>query len=61
MNRTDEIAYTDPPVLRSVTLSLFINQDYPPGLLAACRTIILGPIVSSGKMDLGSMSGAVHV
>ena len=61
VNRADEIAYGDPQVLRLATLFWFTTHDYPPSRVTAYRTLILGPIVSLGQMDLGSMSGAVHV
>ena len=51
----------DPPTLRSVTIFWFITCDCPPALVTACRTLVLGPIVSSGWMEPGSMSGAVHI
>ena len=61
VNSADRIAYGDLPASRLVTLFWFTIHAYPPGLVTAYRTLILGPIVSSGEMDPGSMSGAVHV
>ena len=42
------MAYGDPPVSRFVTLFWFTLHAYPPGPAAAYKTLILGPIVSSG-------------
>ena len=42
-------------------LVLVHHSRLPPGHVTAYMTFILGPIVSSGYMDPGSMSGAVHV
>ena len=44
----DEIAYGDPPVSRLVTFFWFTAHPYPPGPVSAYRTLISGPIVSSG-------------
>ena len=50
-----------PASFKVVDHVLVHHSDYPLGPLTAYRTLILGPVVSSGQMDLGSMSGAVHV
>ena len=60
VNRADEIAYGDLPASMFVTLFWYTIHAYPPGPVTAYRTLILGPIISLGWMDLGSMSGAVH-
>ena len=42
--KVNEIAYSDPPIFRVVTLFWFTNQDYPPGLATACRPLFLRAI-----------------
>ena len=61
VNRADGTAYGDLPASRLVRLFWYTIHAYPPGHVAAYRTLTLDPIVSSGYMDPGSMSGAVHV
>ena len=61
VNCADRTAYGDLPASRLVTMFWFTIHAYPPGRVTAYRTLILDAIVSSGQMDPGSMSGAVHV
>ena len=42
-------------------LVLVHHSQQPTGPVTAYRTLFSGPIVSSGWMDLESMSGALHV
>ena len=42
------MAYGDLPASRLVTLFWYTIHLYPPGLVTAYRTLIYGPIVSSG-------------
>ena len=44
----DIMAYRDLPASRVMTLFWFTMHAYPPGLVTACRTLFLGPMVSSG-------------
>ena len=48
MNSADQIAYGNLPVSRLVILFWYTIHAYPPGPATAYRTLILGPIVSSG-------------